>query len=163
MIFFITVTLLSCTGFFSFLKAIVMSDWWGFIDDNSPVISSHLNLNKCLWRQAWYDTADHSVWSVWADCDSSKPSQPSCSQQLDPKSDRQRALMGSTGLWECSLAAVSTGIAVFAGVNRWNLMQSLPLFLAVFIRQVLHSNSEITGDSISLISASRPLPFLSHS
>lgn len=71
--------------------------------------------------------------------------------------------MGSVGLWECSLAAGSTGISVFAGVNRWDLMQSLPLFLAVFIRQVLHSNSEITGDSISLISASRPLPFLSHS
>lgn len=71
--------------------------------------------------------------------------------------------MGSVGLWECSLAAGSTGISVFAGVKRWDLMQSLPLFLAVFIRQVLHSNSEITGDSISLISASRPLPFLSHS
>lgn len=85
------------------------------------------------------------------------------SQEPGPKSARPRALMGSAGLWECSLAAGSTGRAVFAGVNRWDLMQSLPLFLAVFIRQVLHSNSEITGDSISLISASRPLPFLSHS
>lgn len=61
------------------------------------------------------------------------------------------------------LAAGSIGITVFAGVNRWNLMQSLPLFPAVFIRQALHSNSEITEDSISLIFPSRPLPFLSHS
>lgn len=81
------------------------------------------------------------------------------SQQTDPKSDRQ-GLCWPVGVFP---GCLSTGIAVFAGVNRWNLMQSLPLFLAVFIRQVLHSNSEITGDSISLISASRPLPFLSHS
>lgn len=43
------------------------------------------------------------------------PAPARASQQTDPKSDRQRALMGSTGLWECSLAAVSTGCCVCRG------------------------------------------------
>lgn len=38
------------------------------------------------------------------------------SHQTNPKSARQRALMGSTGLWECSLAAVSTGTAALQGL-----------------------------------------------